>query len=290
MRRAWLLALLLGWLGLAWAQSLDIIPLRHRTAEQVLPQLVPLLEPGGALSGSGDKLFLRTSPRNKADLLRVLEAIDTRPRRLLITVRQGSQQEADEQGGEVAGTVNLGRNVRIIQPGMRPRTQPAGPQVEIQRGDHEGGGQVRAGIYETRRSRGENVSQQVQTLEGGRAYINVGQAVALPLTQAVLTPRGVVVSESIVWRDLGTGFYAEPRLVGERVTLEISPSHDTPGAVPGSANIQRLSTTVSGRLGEWIALGGSSRDSAADSSGGNHYGTRNSTDSRQVWLKVDELP
>lgn len=34
-----------------WAQgALEVITLRHRTAEQVIPVLQPLLEPGGALS------------------------------------------------------------------------------------------------------------------------------------------------------------------------------------------------------------------------------------------------
>jgi len=36
-------------------QALEIIPLRHRTVDQVLPALQPLVEPGGALTpGSPD--------------------------------------------------------------------------------------------------------------------------------------------------------------------------------------------------------------------------------------------
>ncbi|HVP09134.1 MAG TPA: hypothetical protein VMT02_06400 [Burkholderiales bacterium] len=36
----------------AWAQgALEVITLRHRTAEQVIPVLQPLLEPGGAIRG-----------------------------------------------------------------------------------------------------------------------------------------------------------------------------------------------------------------------------------------------
>ena len=48
--------------------------------------------------------------------------------------------------------------------------------------------------------------------------------------------------------------------IGDQVTLEISPFDDTAGRLPGSVNVQRLVTTVSGRLGEWIALGGSDID------------------------------
>ena len=36
----------------AWAQSLEVIELEHRTAEDIIPVLQPLLEPGAALSGA----------------------------------------------------------------------------------------------------------------------------------------------------------------------------------------------------------------------------------------------
>ena len=113
----------------------------------------------------------------------------------------------------------------------------------------------------------------------------------VPLRQVVVGPGGAVVSESVVHRDLGTGFTAEPQLAGDNVTLTISPSHDTPGAYgPGSANVQRLTTTVSGRLGEWIDLGGSVEESAGESSGTLRYSTRGGSARRRVRLKAEELP
>src|SRR5438309_9824061 len=72
----------------AMAQNaLEIITLRHRTAEQVLPSLRPLLEPGATLSGQGNQLFVRASPANISDLRLALEVLDQRQRRLLISVR-----------------------------------------------------------------------------------------------------------------------------------------------------------------------------------------------------------
>jgi type II secretory pathway component GspD/PulD (secretin) len=240
----WLwLALLLA-AGAAWAQTLEIITLKYQTAEQVLPQLRPLLEPGAGITGAGNKLFLRSSPRNKQDILRVLEVIDREPRRLLISVRQEGQ--ADLQG---AGT-----------------------------------------LYGSRGVGSDNVSQQVQTIEGGRAFIQAGRSQPVPVRQVVNTPRGPVVTESVVYQDSGTGFYAVPRLSGSIVTLDISPSHDTPGRVPGSIEIQEITTTVTGRLGEWISLGGSTLESNREQSGTLGYSSRSALSSRQVWLKVEELP
>jgi hypothetical protein len=104
----------------------------------------------------------------------------------------------------------------------------------------------------------------------------------------VLTPAGVVVSETLVQRDLGTGFVAVPQLNGDRVTLDISPRDDTLGPLPGSVNTQRLVTTVSGRLGEWLELGGSvGEQSGSSGSAIASYGTTQSASrQRRLLLKV----
>src|ERR1043166_7339992 len=65
--------------------SLEIIPLRHRTADQVLPALRPLLEPGATLTGQGTQLIVRTSPGNLDELRRALDEIDRPLRRLQVS-------------------------------------------------------------------------------------------------------------------------------------------------------------------------------------------------------------
>ncbi len=226
-------------------QQLEIIDLKSRTAEQVLPQLRPFIEPGGTLSGMNNKIFIRASATNRQQIRELLSTMDQPPRRLLISVRQD------------AGSVGAA------------------------------GGQV----IDSRSASVRSVSQQVQVVEGGRAYINVGVSVPVPLRQVVVGPGAAVVSESLVYRDLGSGFTAEPQLAGNNVTLTISPTHDTPGgAGPGSVSVQRLTTTVSGRLGEWIDLGGSVEEHSGEVVGTSHYSTRSSSAGRRVQLKVDELP
>jgi hypothetical protein len=277
------LACLLALLGAAHAQQqLEIIDLKSRTADQVLPQLRPFVEPGGTLSGMNNKIFIRASEANRRQIRELLAAMDRPPRRLLISVRQDADSTATARGGEVSGRVSSG-DVRIES----RRTVIGGSGVEVRRG----GDVVRGQVYDSRSAGAERVSQQVQVVEGGRAFINVGTSVPVPLRQVVLGPGGAVVSESVVYRDLGTGFSAEPQLAGDNVTLTISPTHDTPGAYgPGSANVQRLSTTVSGRLGEWIDLGGSVEERAGESSGLTRYSSRGGSTGRRVQLKVEELP
>lgn len=277
---ACLLALLVGTVHAQ--QQLEIIDLKSRTAEQVLPQLRPFVEPGGTLSGMNNKIFIRASDANRRQIRELLAAIDRPPRRLVISVRQDADSTATARGGEVSGRVGSG-DVRIES----RRTVVGGAGVEVRRG----GDVVRGQVYDSRSAGSERISQQVQVVEGGRAFINVGTSVPVPLRQVVLGPGGAIVSETTVYRDLGTGFSAEPQLAGDNVTLTISPTHDTPGAYgPGSANVQRLTTTVSGRLGEWIDLGGSVEERAGESSGTLRYSSRGGSTGRRVQLKVEELP
>ncbi len=263
-------------------QQLEIIKLQSRTADQVLPQLRPFIEPGGALSGMNNQIFIRASDANRRQIRELLAAIDRPPRRLVISVRQDADSTSLARGGEVSGSVGSDR-VRIES----GRTVVSGTGVTVRRGDDV----VRGQVYDSRNSGSERVAQQVQVVEGGRAYINVGTSVPVPLRQVVLTPGGAIVSESVVYRDLGTGFTAEPQLSGDMVTLTISPTHDTPGSHgPGSANVQRLTTTVSARLGEWMQIGGSVQEESADRDGTLRYSTRRGSTGRSVQLKVEELP
>ena len=268
-------------------QEMEIIPLRHRTVEQVIPALQPFVEPGGALSGMNNQLILRGSARNREQVKQALAAIDTPQRRLMIRVSQNRDADSRQQGGDLSGNVGLGNNVRIIQPSGG--VVQGDSRIEMRRGDST----VTTRIYDTRTSSDARTSQSVQVVEGGRAFIQVGQSLPLPLRQVVVGPNGAVVTDSTVYRDIGQGFYAVPQLAGDRVTLEISPQFDTAGnQAYGGVNVvntQRVTTTVSGRLGEWIELGGSAQQAAGRERGNLGGGSSELRDNRSVWLLVEEL-
>jgi hypothetical protein len=92
------LALLAG--AAAAQQALEILTLRHRTADQVMPALRPLLEPGATLSGQGNRLFVRASAANLDDLRLALEALDRPARRLQISVRFDASREQSQASAE----------------------------------------------------------------------------------------------------------------------------------------------------------------------------------------------
>ena len=59
-------------------------------AEELIPILQPLVEPGGVITGTGDTLFVRTSAANLGQLREALATLDRAPRQLFITVGQSS--------------------------------------------------------------------------------------------------------------------------------------------------------------------------------------------------------
>lgn len=256
-------ALLVFWALAVSAQQLEVIELRSKTVDQVLPTLLPLVEPGGTLTGMNNQLFLKASARNRADIKRALAALDTPSRRLIIRISQNRQAEDSARGAEASGQVVLGSTRRS---------------------------NVEARVWDTKSVRGESAAQMVQTVEGGQAYIQIGRALPIPMRQVVVGPGGAIVNETVVYRDVGRGFYAVPRVNGQRVTLEISQHADSmSGYGRGAIDTQRISTTVSGHLGEWIELGGGGSQASAQQGGGFSVGTSDARDNRAVWLMVEEV-
>lgn len=255
--------LLAFWCGLLGAQQMEIIELRSRTVDEVLPVLLPLLEPGGTLTGMNNQLFLKASPRNRAEIRQALAAIDRPQRRLIIRVATDRQSDEGARGGQASGEVTIGSRRSA---------------------------DVRASVWDTRSARSENAGQMVQTVDGGRAFIQIGRSLAVPMRQVFVGPGGAVVNESVVYRDIGSGFHVSPRVNGERVTLEISQQAERGDhRYPGGVESQRLATSVSGRLGEWIELGGSGRQATSRDSGAFSIGTGDVRDHRSIWLKVEEV-
>jgi hypothetical protein len=217
--------------------ALEIIPLRHRTVDQVLPALRALLEPGGTLSGDRGQLIVRTSPGNLAQLKQALAAIDRPLRRLQISVRFDDAAESSSQGIEAGGRVS-NRGARVELQGRNDRSHAT-----------------------------ERVDQRIQVLEGGRALIMTGQSTPLP---------------GAIW-ETGSGFEAVPRLSGDTVLVDIAPQKES---IEGQ---QRLATTLSARLGEWFEIGATTASAVRDARGMASSSRSRSSETRRVWLKVEEL-
>ena len=251
----------------AWAQSLQVVDLRHRTAEEVIPILQPLLERGGALSGQDYKLFVRASSANVAQLRQALAQIDRAPRQFIVSVRQATAQEMERERIAASGIVAGERGGASVN--EQPRS-PSGVSVQ--------------GTADSTRANGARIAS-VQVLEGGSALIVTGSSVPIVTAVAAGGGRRPWAVSSTSYRDLESGFVVTPRVNGDTVVLDIA--QENAGVNRGQIETQRLATQVSMPLGEWAQLGGVSENSSKHRRGVLQRSYETRSDELSLWVKVE---
>ena len=181
---------------------------------------------------------------------------DPTPRRLMISVAQGVAADGARRGADSAAS--------------------------------------QARVWDSRSTENLRVLQTVQALEGRSALVQLGQSVPVRerhVTRSIVGGRMVEhVVDGVDYRSANTGFLVVPRLTGDRVTLEISSQREA--FIPeqrGGVDTQRVVTTVSGRLGEWIEVSAMSEERGSDSEVLLGRAGSSRAESRTVLLKVDEL-
>lgn len=242
-------------LTVADAMRLEVIPLKHRTASQVVPIVKPLVAKGGTVTGMNNQLIIRSTPANISELKHLLKSIDRPARRLLIEVRQ------DVSGFQTGARQDVSGNSH----GTEYRTLST-----LSEGD-------------------ENNVHVVQTVDGQPAFISTGKSVPLPDQTVVVTGAGAAVQNTIHYRDVTSGFYVIPHVHGDEVTLQIAPQLESAGHSGGAIDIQHVQSTASGRLGQWIELGGAGHNQTEDSGSTVVSTRRHDAESRSIWVKVEEL-
>lgn len=245
----------------ARAQPIEIIALRHRTADDLLPLLRPLIEPGGGLTGQGSQLFVRTSPANLQQIFQVLATLDRQPRQLQITVREDRASEQTAHAHAADGSV-------VID------SRHSRGSIALKGGNSRSTG--------TR-----SLDASVRVLEGGRATIAFGSAMPFTFRHYVATAQGLTAVDATTYVEAVTQFAVRALLAGDVVTLELSPQDTTIGA----QRIERtqLMTRVQGRLGAWIALGEADLQEQSQRDGLLSSQARSASTRRGAWVKVEDV-
>jgi hypothetical protein len=245
--------------------KMEIIELKGRTPQEMIPLLRPFVGPEGTVTGMHNSLIVRTTPDRMAEVRRIIGAFDKAPRRLLIHVRETAPSEAS-------------RNEIGIATGNH--------RIRIGEGDEAG---VTLKRYTTR-SRDENV-RTLQTLEGEPTLIQSG--VRLP----VVTSSGYVAGAgpdrrriTYGYTDADSGFYAIANLVGDRVRVEITTRKERP--IPGSGAIthQESRNMVTGGIGEWLHIAGIRSSRGNDTTDLGRQSATRTEAMNDIWVKVEVLP
>ena len=252
---------------------IEVIELKARTLDEVLPVVRPLVGEDAAVTGMGNNLIIKASPAQVEAVRKLLAEIDHPPKRLLISVSNQGENLGSTSGYAASADIRIGQG----QVGINSPGRPVGDSQ----------GRIALHDADTRRSR--TASQQVQALEGRPAYISAGAQVPVRERQE-FSVNGVPYTREVTGlRDVSSGFYVVPHVSGEFVSLEILQHDDRRTGAGGGVDTQRATTTVRARLGEWVDLGGiDTRGSGSRTGLG--YATRNQeSTTQQIRVKVECL-
>jgi len=272
--------LILGGTRTAWTDTIEVIQLYNKPAQEMIPVLRPMLDAGGSLSGTGFQLIVRTSQDNLAQLKRIIARLDTAPRQLLISVYQGSAQSLSAASRSLSIGYSSSEFRALAGPTVPPAVSAGGGRVT-----------VAGSAYSTDTDLSDNPVHQLRVLEGSDGYIETGQTIPVFTGHVWHRPGPDVVEGQVDYRDAMTGFYVRPRITGRDVILDINPYRSAPSEAGGGViETQTAATTLRGELGQWIEIGGVKTEAIrSGSTPGGSYQTREEGDSRW-WIRADLLP
>ena len=238
------------------------IQIMSRPAAAVVDTIRPMLGQDSSVSAFHDRLIVKGTAKEIAEVRAMLAEIDRPTRRLIIEVRQAgqfSQSSSDFGYGVSTGDVKIGR-------------APPGSDAQVR--------------YQDIRTRGRGDSlQRVQALDGRPALIRAGQSIPVYQTFSYGGPWGVSHGVDVQYRDATSGFHALPRVHGNQVTVEIYQQSQRL-ADSGRFDVQQAASVLQGSLGQWMTLGsvgGETGDTGNQI--GRHYQTHRAQD-MQLELRV----
>ena len=219
-----------------------VIEMRHRPAEEILLALGPHLA-GGRVSASAseNRILLRGPTRELGALIDLISAMDIAPRLVWVTVAlddtglstawaDDREDAASETHYSTEGPIPSGLSRDEISISSRWRT-------------------------------GRSQARRVLVRDGDWASITVR---GVPPATGVAAQVQATPQIEVLTTDLAGprpfhdgGLRVRPRLTGDRVTLDVDFIGSTEDPLSRGPLVQTLTTTLTGRLGDWIPVGGS---------------------------------
>jgi hypothetical protein len=240
--------------------ALEVIPLHHRSAAELLPMVQDFIAKDGIIKAADGKLIIRTNPTNLSELRKLIAKLDVPLRSLLITVKQLSGESARQAEHRGDDSETPARSTRVWQTDSRDEADR---------------------------------TQQLRVTEGAEAFIDVGRKIPISDFAVSQSQSGTLMEQKTRYVGATTGFYVRPHLNGDTVSVEITPYQTTQSGVaaPPEFKTQALHTTVTGKLGEWITIGASSTSSDENNNKVIEYSTsQHGEQDRRILLRVKLAP
>lgn len=246
------------------APQTEVITLGYNLAESIIPALQPMLRDDERVSAYGNQLIVRAEPERMQEIRALVAELDRQPAQLRISVANSGTTSGSDRGFEINSRFDTGAGDIVVGDGSN--------QTRIIR----------------RETRGQSDGvRRITASEGYPVLIQSGQSV--PLTTTTTDAFGRILQQT-QYRNVTQGFYATVRLNGNQATITLSANNDRLNRDNNEIiDVQQADTVVTGRVGEWITVGGLD-DSARSNDGdiGRRLSTR-SSGQNSIRLMVERL-
>lgn len=213
--------------------------LQYRLAQDVLPVIEPMVGSSGSVRAIDNHLLVTATPDRLSQIETLLGQLDVARKNVRITVSHAMDDVVHQRGVGASARGRIG-------------------DVEISTSRRARDG-VSVDLYDSTNTSSNTGSEFLTVIDGGLAFIRVGQSIPYTQQWIVLTQRYAGIQQTVEFQDVTTGFAVRPRYIGDQVELEITPRISRPNQA-GFIDFEELSTVVRVSPGEWFDLGGNMRN------------------------------
>jgi len=244
-------------------QEIKTIPLNHRVASQILPEIQAFLPPNATARAYNELIIIKAESADIRQLKQLINQLDTPMQRVRISVLKTDELLENQQGSQISATADINK-------------EAIDGEIAIKR-------------WSTNKSRNKEHSYQAQGIVGKPILIMTGQDVPQQEQFLYFNPNGgIAVQSNTRYISLNNGFQAVARLLpSKHVTVEIHPSFAQMNA-RGTINKSTIISTISGPVGTWIPLGQVDNEKNLEKHGSTRYHTHRQQQ-QTIYIKVDQL-
>ena len=251
----------------------------QQPAQALIPTIAPLYADQAKITATNNQLIIKAPETILNEIEQLLKELDRPLQNLVIEVSSSLDGFDNFQQDAIEGRIKVGDDAVISSrsPGY-DRQRNNNPNVSVRYGKD---GSVIKSTHTRRSSTRNNPDNyKIRALEGSWAFIKAGQQVPYyssdyPYDRRDSNRRYYPARQySVEYADVTSGFEVYPILNGERVTLKVRPRNRSMSReYPDRINTRSVDTVVSGRLGEWIYLGGA-MNQTNEQNGGTLYSSK----------------
>jgi len=186
----------------------------YNRAETLVPVLKPILGPDDHIAAYRNKLLIKAPEDRQNKILEMLKEFDRPPHNLLIQVRYSNHLQRDRQADATSVSYESEKA------GVRVQAEPRDSHKVVVYKGSSLDDKIKIQVMDSNvfTTQDDSSTAQVRVMEGEQGFINVGEE--RPQTDFVfLSSSGVGATTS--YRRIGKGFYVIPRIVKDRVRLEL---------------------------------------------------------------------